>query len=1045
MTKEYQKSLLQNPSGLTIISPRQVQKLNGDEQLTSIENIEFFDEDALYDRLTDGLQCDKKEVVFVVGSPLTAPEEQDRPGVSTVSQMVSHIREQFPEDSPVRSKFESNIASSPNQYQAAFHFLQGRRGQDACNQLVRRAVLKARQRTNGFDPSKFDARALTNDQLRELDESEDGWYLSRGAESLGKIITLNPELFGKTLITSNFDPLVEVSVRRAQGQVWKTLLTADTDLSTTEASGCRVIHIHGYWHGTDTLHTGTQLIQSRPTLKSSLLEILKDKLVVVVAYGGWDDILTSALKELTGNTSVFPEVLWTFFDTTPVIGEHLRSVLQPGLDRGRTTLYAGINCHEIFSKLQKYWEGSPLNSNSETQTPMRYSSTPKTLKRLECDRPPTIDVWVGREAELRSLETTTAPVVILSGIGGQGKSLTAAKHIKDTFNNSARFHFWDWRDCKEAGDSIRTQVAAAIERISSEETTSDMLADATDVDLANILAEYGRSIKTLFVFDNVDHYVDLEHFKFVGLMEKLVQQFSDTVTSSSLLITCRPNVSYADPKIVTIPMPGLSKDETCALFEKRGVHEGNSDINNAHEMTKGHPFWLDLIAVQVAEVPGVTLKGFLEDLRRGREESPDILSSIWSGLAEREQILLRTMAETVRPETKQTIEAYVSTKLRYAKFDKALRSLIRLNLVVVKPELDSPDLYDLHPLVRTFVKYSFSRLERLDFIHIIINQYHVIVKRIEKLLGAELPLPMLMRWTQKAELEIAAGNYVDSAETLEISRVALVGGGHSEEFIRVTRLFLEAVDWNTAPSEIKEFDKIVGEFVGCLDDIGDSQGADQILSRLEKTISEKTARYIHYADMRCYAFWKRGEFESAIEWGIIGKELKFKSNVDTVYGCDHNLALSKRDSGDYTGALEYFINGEPLESFLDPASKVSIDNGPQQGNIGRCLQLMGNTEGALVCYKKSIKALEYCNDSGRLSNFAYARMWIAEVLYEKKEYQTALAFAMSAEAILARISPSRAQRAGDLKQKISSAIPTTTRNFDVLWADRQVRKWTQSA
>ncbi len=1015
--------------------------------MANIENIEFFDEDALYDRLTDGLQYDNKEVVFVVGSPLTAPEEMGRPGVSTVSQMVSHIREQFPEDSIGRNKFETSIAASANQYQAAFHFLQGRRGQDVCNQLIRQAVLKARNQTESFDPSKFDSRTLTNDQLRELDEDEDGWHLSRGVESLGQIISLKPEIFGKTLITSNFDPLVEVSVRKAHGQVWKTSLIADADLSTTEAPGCRVIHIHGYWHGTDTLHTGTQLLQSRPALKSSLLEYLKDKVVVVVAYGGWDDILTSALKELTGNMSAFPEVLWTFFDTTPVIGEHLRSVLQPGLDRGRTTLYAGINCHELFPKLRRYWEGTPPKSASAIQTPPRYSATPQTLKRLECDRPPTIDVWVGREAELRSLETTTAPVVILSGIGGQGKSLTAAKHIKDTFDNSTKFNFWDWRDCKEAGDSIRTQVASAIERISSEETTSEMLADATDSDLAHILAEYSRNTKTLFVFDNVDHYVDLEHFKFVGLMEKLVQQFSASDTSSQLLITCRPNVSYADSKIVTIPMPGLSLDETETLFRKRGVIENNSDISDihsAHEMTKGHPIWLDLIAVQVAEVPGVTLKGFLEDLRRGREEIPNILSSIWSRLAEREQILLRTMAEAVRPETKDTLEAYVSTKLRYAKFDKALKSLIRLNLVVVKPELDSPDLYDLHPLVRKFVKQNFSRAERLDFIEIVIGQYRVLVQRLEKVLGAELPLPMLGRWTQKAELEIAAGNYIDAAETLEMARDALVGGGHSEEFIRVTRLFLEAVDWNTAPSEIDVFDKIVAQFVECLDDIGDSQGADLILDRFAKTIPEKTARYIHYADMRCHAYWKRGQFDSAIEWGENGKELKSETNVDTRYDCEHNLALARRDSGDYENALKYFINGENLDSFLDPKSNVSIENGPQQGNVGRCLQLMGDIEGALVCYKKSIKALDNANDHNRLSNFAYARFWIAEVLYEKGEYQTALAFAISAEAILVKLSPSRARKAEELKHKISSAIETPSRTFDVAWADRQVRRWTHS-
>ena len=1015
--------------------------------MSNFENVTFFDEEALLDRLSDGLVGSPKEVVFVVGAPLTAPEEQGQPGVYNVSKIIECIRSRFPEDAGPRLALDRNIAQSPNQYQAAFQFLQGRRGQDACNQVVREAVFGARETAEQASESKIEVSSLSDEQVAHLDEDKWGWHLSSGVEALGQLLTEYKEVFGKTLLTSNFDPLIEVAIRRVGGEVWQTSLISDADLGNTRANGCRVVHFHGYWHGTDTLHTGQQLLQSRPALKASLLEYLKDKLVVVLAYGGWEDILTSALKDLSGNPSAFPELLWAFYDTTPTIPLHLRSVLQPGLDRGRASLYSGIDCHTFLNNLLDRWRNSNQKAQSQNKDARRSSAfaiTSANLKQLECDRPPNIEAWVGRDAELRSLEATRAPVVILTGIGGQGKSVTAAKYIQETFKSTSKYHFWDWRDCKEAADSIRTQVIASIDRITSEKVTSEMLSSASDSDLAELLVECSEDAKTIFVLDNVDHYVDLENFRFVGLLDQLVMGFANADTTSQLLLTCRPQVKYTDVSVISIPMPGLSLPETRSLFRQREVPEdivNSQNIKTAHELTEGHPFWLDLMAVQVAQVPGTTLDGIFEDLRRGREESPNILSSIWMRLPEKEQTLLRTMAEAVRPETKDTLEKYVSAKLRYNRFDKALKSLIKLNLVVVKPELNAPDLYDLHPLVRQFVKHNFSHDERQDFISLVIGQYETIVKSLEKVLGFSLPLPLLGRWTQKAELEIEARQYKDAVESLSAAKNALIGGGHSEEFVRVTRSLLEAVDWNSASAEIGGFDKIVEQFVACLDELGDYSGADQAMERFKQSIPEKTARYIHYCDMKCYSLWIRGNYHTAIEWGEAGLELKKKTNVDTVHGSRHNLALAQRDAGDTEPALEYFLGETPLSELVDPDSDVGTDNGPKCGNVGRCLQFLGEEKKALACFRKSILALEDSGDSNRLSNRAYARQWIAECLLKQCDYRLALAFAISAEEILVKISPNRARKLVELRETIQSHVSADDKIHVLSEANRQVKKW----
>lgn len=1018
--------------------------------MTNFENKHFFDEDALLDRLSDGLRETPKEVVFVVGAPLTAPEKDGSPGVSSVSEIVNDIRGRFAPDTNARQHFENKVINASNKYQEAFHFLQGRRGQGICNEVVRDAVLKARREIDTAPNASIAGGQLSEEQLREFDTDDFGWHLTKGVEALGQLIALQPSFFGKTLLTSNFDPLAEVAVRAAGGSVWQTKLAGDADLSNTDAPGCRIVHFHGYWIGSDTLHTGAQLLQNRPSLKSSLLEYLRDKLVVIVAYGGWEDILTSALRDLSGNSSVFPEVLWAFYDTTPAIPSHLRNVLQPGVDRGRTSLYAGINCHQFFPKLLNLWQDTSQKTDlpvADTSPAFAISITLATLKQLECDRPPNIDAWVGREAELRSLEITRSSVVIITGIGGQGKSLIAAKHIRSSFESNSNYRYWDWRDCKESADSIRTQIIAAIDRITSEEITSEMLADVSDVDLAEIFVEYAADSKTIFVFDNVDHYVDLVNFRFVGILDSIIKKFALSDTNSQIILTCRPQVKYTESSVISISMPGLTLGETRELFEQRGVELkvlDSAELTAVHDMTEGHPFWLDLIAVQVAQVPGTTLSGLMEDIRRGREDSPNILSSIWERLAEREQVLLRVMAEAVRPETKETIEKYASSKLRYNKFEKALRTLIRLNLVTVKPEVNAPDLYDLHPLVRQFVKQNFVYSERIDYIRSLISQYENMLKSMEKVLGFSLPLPLLGRWTQKAELDIAAHQYAEAVESLNSATDALIGGGHSEEFVRVSRELLEAVDWDQASTEISGFDKLVGRFVECLDDLGDYAGADQILERFSLTIPEKTARYIRYCDMKCYSYWKRGDFGEAIKWGQNGVELKRLSNVDTAYETEHNLALARRDSGDIEPALEYFLRNSELEKLLDPKSDHKIEDGPTLGNVGRCLQLQGRIDEALVCYKKSIRALLRDDDSMRLSNEAYACQWIAECLIEVSEERTALAFVTVAEDILVKISPTRARGLSGLKQKVFVLISDRSYSIRLADANRQVKKWIDS-
>lgn len=993
------------------------------------ENISVFDKDALLYRLHEGLEDTNKDVVFVVGAPVTAPFDSKH-GVADVNAVVELIRSEFITKPAQLEKLDSSLSSSNNAYQSAFDFLSGRVGQNAANKIIKRAVSQALIPSSSADWGATISN-LSENQLQDLDRDNDAWHLSPAAASLGDLIANHPDRFGKIIITSNFDPLLEVAIRRNGGAAWYTSLSSDGSIFQSTALGCHVIHIHGYWHGTDTLHTHRQLVQQRPTLKNDLLTLLENKIVVVMAYGGWPDIFTGALGGIVTNDNLFPEILWTFFDENPNLSDYLYNTLKPGIDKNRITFYKGINCHEFLPELLSLWDKTSHSGVLGDTDPS--TSAPQPLNRaklfrlppLECDRPPNIDVWVGRESELRSLETSKAKIVIICGMGGEGKSALASHYIHTLQEREGRYRFWDWRDCKEQSDRIRTQVVEIIVRFSRGTILADDLAEANDLELVELLIDYTQDAHAILVFDNVDSYVDLENGKFTGMLDAIVQKMATSESTSRIVITCRPDVQYAVASAITFSIKGLSEDEAIELFAMRAPHEEipEIDIREAHSLTKGHAFWLDLLAVQVSNVPGTTLRKMLDDLRRGREEVPDVLSSIWDKLALREKTLLRFMAEAVRPETEKTIERFVASQVNYKNFSRALKSLISLNLIVVKPENSAPDLYDLHPLVRQFVRTKFAQAERNSIITVVINQYKAIIGTIGSLLGINLPLVMLERWSQKAELEVSAEMYEEAFATLKEVEDALVGGGHVQEYVRVGRLLFEAIDWETAATKYKEFDHVVGVMVAAFNQLADTHSADDLLAQYERTIPQKTARYIKYCDVKAYSHWMRGNFDDAIEWASKGVSLKNETNVDTDFDCKHTLALAQRDAGQPAVALEQFSKGYQLQQILAGGDELSLD-GPLFGNVGRCLQMLGNTLDALTCYRKSMNILESDSSSHSKSNRAYARRWVGQVFAELGDTNKAEAFYVDAIRILGTSAPIRVRElCSDLEGVRSPSSP----------------------
>lgn len=383
--------------------------------------------------------------------------------------------------------------------------------------------------------------------------------------------------------------------------------------------------------------------------------------------------------------------------------------------------------------------------------------------------------------------------------------------------------------------------------------------------------------------------------------------------------------------------------------------------------------------------------------------------------------MLRALAETVKPATEAEIGDFVRHQINYAKVIKALKTLRALNLVVVKRRPAMPDVLELHPMVRTFVRQNFSTGERIPFINGIIKVYQQLLGAHESQLEQRPALSVLQYWTETAELDIAAGRIGDAFHMLENVANAFASSAYPREFTRIARMLLSAADWLREHSKYRSFESVFNVHVELLSHLGEYTEVDELLEKYERTVPSHDARYIHYCEMRAHSKWVRADFTAAVDWAKIGQGLK-DTGVDTEYDVSHTLALAQRDAGHPEIALPIFLGDQTLKRVLDPDELDEERGGPFYGNIGRCLHFMGQTDAALVCYQKSALLIEKGPSTQHVLNQGYIRAWIGELLAARGQVKLAKVFLRASHDKWEHIAPPKAARALAMSKQLQSTF-----------------------
>lgn len=240
----------------------------------------------------------------------------------------------------------TGTTESADKYQKSALAVSRQQGDAAVNLVIREAVLAAcRGAGEGDKILSTDVEALR----RLVREAE--WDLTPGHVGFANFYSRLPADIRGPIITTNFDPLIEVALRKAGVQADAFPVVFDDPPSPAvlnNSSAVPVIHIHGYFAEQWSRNSLEQLGATRQNLESVLSSVFSGSTILVLGYGGWEDSFMRVLqRHAHEHVALNAEVVWAAHsqnratvESHPVLH---RLVASPGFQ-----LYVGIDAASLF-------------------------------------------------------------------------------------------------------------------------------------------------------------------------------------------------------------------------------------------------------------------------------------------------------------------------------------------------------------------------------------------------------------------------------------------------------------------------------------------------------------------------------------------------------------------------------------------------------------------------------------------------------------------------------------------------------------------------
>jgi hypothetical protein len=369
------------------------------------------DEDALLAQITHSIR-DEEQLTLIVGSGATGPAVPRLPGIlgladryaknagdnGDLTRALEQARREAGSDAP---EIEVYLG-----YRRVFADWVSGAGFDL---VAQQAVLEA------FRPTDWESSPLAAHgfwvrvdlQLGERAENAvESWQLPPGIEALGRLLVHRPDDFDSRILTTNFDPLLEIAVRLAEG-VAITVPVAESGrigLGNHAENAIRVYHLHGFWrptaqqNGLRLLHDTNALLQPTEEAVQAVAGLISGDRVCVVGYSGWDRWVIDPLRHLSRSREV--RVLWAQHgsDPGPLAAEQQRLRGQLG---NAVSFFTGVDSDRLLTTLVGRLEVPAAIRSAEVRHRVRHPAWERDLVSQPDSQPPDDPLHLLRQLERR--------------------------------------------------------------------------------------------------------------------------------------------------------------------------------------------------------------------------------------------------------------------------------------------------------------------------------------------------------------------------------------------------------------------------------------------------------------------------------------------------------------------------------------------------------------------------------------------------------------------------------------------------------------------
>ena len=628
--------------------------------------------------------------------------------------------------------------------------------------------------------------------------------------------------------------------------------------------------------------------------------------------------------------------------------------------------------------------------------------------------------FIGRRRQLRRIKEDYflrgIRVVVLHGIGGIGKTVTAAKvaeQLMDNFDGVFAF------ECREGltAEEVLMQLNEFFKRNSIDALDQACTASIPMATKMDYLAQVLSQFKLLLIFDNFESLLSVEkdsrEITDVELKKALKVLVNQCKNGTRFLFTCRYTFNLTDGRLTNvfdeINLGELSRPEAIMVMNRFPDIAGEdfSTKLEIYDKIGGHPYTINTFGRHANRTSPQDVLLDLAPVQKDMVEFT-LLNRSYDRLSESSRHLVNSISAFKKAVPLSGLEWFMGQNDQPVDIAGEIEELTHWGLMI-RIEEESEALFQVHTIVKDYIRTqatedewkqrlvkaaeyyenlvqtSRSVLDHLDAreLYFDAGQYQ---KAGDMVAAVMEPLHRrgfieLVRKLNQQTIETAAGrtkaaalhhlgiihhdqgDYAQAIENYNLSlKINEELGDKSGIAITLHQLGIIHQDQGDYAEAIKNY----GKSMKIAEELGDKSGMAQTLHQLGNI------------------FYSQGDYAEAIE--KYNQSMKIKEELGNKSGIAktlHQLGMIHQDQGDYARAIEKYT--KCMEMFEELGNKSGIASTLHQ--LGNIFYAQGDYDQAIDKYNQSMKIK---NELGDKSGIAATLGQIGIVHQAKGEFKEAL-------------------------------------------------------